>query len=296
MKPLITCIILNYNNTEFIYEAIESVLEQDYENIELAIFDDGSKEFPEKEITEYINSNKKENVTNVVVYASAVNEGTVRNINKAIQNTTGKYIFGMGTDDQLYNKKVLSKIVDCFEKSNADIITTHRQVIYTDTNNTTIIPTVKMRRIWNESNHIQQYKYVAMGFPIAGAGTFYARNYFDKYGLFDEDYRLQEDGPNFLRATREGAKFIFADIISIKYRLGYGVSSNTKLNPLLVEDIKKMFEKDILPYRKYFSRFEMRRIYYQIERIEEEKQMSNWKKCLFSIKYPDVIIYRKYMQ
>ena len=295
-KPLVTCVILNYNNTRFIHEAIDSILEQRYSKIELAIFDDASTEFPKEELINYIEKNKGDNIKNVIVSVAEENEGTVRNYNNAIQGTSGKYIVGMGTDDMLYDDTVLQKVVSYFEKDEYDIVTTRRQAFSEDNPCLNIVPSIRLVNKWNAADSKQQYKYIAMGFPIAGAGTFYARSYFDKYGLFDEEYRLQEDGPNFLRGTRLGAKFGFVDIIGIKYRMGYGVSSNSRLNPMLVNDITHMFEKEIIPYKNDFSFGEKRKLQYQIERIKEEKLMSIWKKLWFVIKYPDVIIYRKRMQ
>ena len=56
---LITIILTNYNNEEYIYKAIDSILEQDYGNIELIITDDCSKKFDKDKINNYIDKNKK---------------------------------------------------------------------------------------------------------------------------------------------------------------------------------------------------------------------------------------------
>jgi len=41
-NPLVSIICLSYNHRDFIAEAINSVLAQDYPNIELIVIDDGS--------------------------------------------------------------------------------------------------------------------------------------------------------------------------------------------------------------------------------------------------------------
>ena len=58
-KETISAIILCYHKFDFIYDAILSVLEQDYESIELIISDDGSPHFPEDDIRAFIQKNKK---------------------------------------------------------------------------------------------------------------------------------------------------------------------------------------------------------------------------------------------
>ena len=42
MKPLISVVITNYNYSQYIEKAIQSICEQTYPNIELLIYDDGS--------------------------------------------------------------------------------------------------------------------------------------------------------------------------------------------------------------------------------------------------------------
>lgn len=47
-KPLFSVVVLVYRHYEHLKTAVNSVLEQDYENIELIISDDGSPNFPAK--------------------------------------------------------------------------------------------------------------------------------------------------------------------------------------------------------------------------------------------------------
>ena len=43
-KPLVTVIIPAYNHERFVEASIRSVIQQDYENIELVIINDGSRD------------------------------------------------------------------------------------------------------------------------------------------------------------------------------------------------------------------------------------------------------------
>lgn len=290
--PLITCFMLTYKKFEYIYEALDSILKQSYPRIELAIFDDGSENFPKIAIEEYINRNKRENIENIIIYHSEENQGTVKNFNNVIKHTNGKYLLGAGIDDILYDETVFEKVVDAFERTNASVITCYREVLG---RNPKLVPARRNAKRFQNADSVKKYKIIAMGAAIAGAGTYYSRQIFEQLGLFDEDYKLQEDGPFFLKLLRNGYKMQFADIIAVRYRMGYGISSGAELHPALHEDINKMLQKEINPYLDKFNYWEKRRIFYQVERFKFPKKITIKKKIYLCLKYPDVILYRKLM-
>lgn len=293
--PLITCFMLTYNKFQYIYEALESILEQTYPKIELAIFDDCSDSFPHREIEKYINENKKENIKNVIIYKSPENQGTVKNFNTVIQHTNGKYLLGAGIDDILFDNNVFNNVVDFFEKTGAYAITCYKEILDDQDKKHNIVPGKRNAERIKKASAEELYKMVAMGVAVAGAGTYYSRKIFEEIGLFDEKYRLQEDGPFFLRMLRKGYKLEFADIIAVKYRLGNGISSARELHPALKEDINNMLQNEVVPYLDKFDFLEKRRIYYQMERFKLSKQLNKMQKVYFSLKYPDVILYRRIM-
>lgn len=290
---LITCLVLTYKNFDNVFLTINSILNQDYPCIEIGVFDDGSDNFPREKICEYIEKNKKNNIKNIIVYGNNKNVGTVKNINNAIKMTKGDYIITLSPDDGFYGSNSCTQIVDFFINSRADIVTSFRQIVNNESTQIGIIPSRKSAKRLSKMSAYEQYKWIAFGAPFAGAGTYYSRHIIEKYNGFDEDYVLQEDGPFFLRATREGTKIHFFDAVTYKYMIGNGVSSGSNNNPLLVKDVKKMFEKEIIPYFSMFSFFEKRRIHYEIERISLNKKLSGKELLRIIIKYPEVILFRK---
>ena len=96
---MISVIILCYNNFEYYKECIDSILCQTYDNIEIIISDDGSLNFPESEIYNYIYSNMSKNIKKITVNINEHNLGIVKNYNKAIKLSEGDYIFYLAIDD-----------------------------------------------------------------------------------------------------------------------------------------------------------------------------------------------------
>src|SRR5690606_24202145 len=78
-SPLVSLIILSYNNTEYLYGMLDSILKQDYGRIELIIYDDGSDKFPAKAINEYINHREGRKFERTFIHHYTTNLGTVKN-------------------------------------------------------------------------------------------------------------------------------------------------------------------------------------------------------------------------
>ena len=293
--PLITCYMLTYNKFQHMYEALDSVLQQTYPKIELLILDDCSSQFPKEQIEQYIIQNKRDNIVKVSIIQNETNLGTVRNTNNMLKNASGKYLLGAGIDDVLYDKDVFMNVVNYFEETNAKIVTCYKVEITQEGNMINKSPSPRMVKKLKKASAEKMFKMVAMGVAVAGAGTYYARSIFEESGVFDEKYRLQEDGTFFLRVLREGFRIEFLDIIAVKYRQGEGVSSGKELHPDLKIDINNMLQNEIVPYLDKFGRWEKRCINYQIERFKMPKQLLFSQMLKLCLKYPDVIIYRRLM-
>src|SRR5690606_3615953 len=88
--PLVSIVIPNYNYGRFIAEAIESVLNQTYPNIELIVVDDGSSDDSLEAIRQY---EKK------LILISQKNSGVVVARNNGAAKSRGEYISFLDADD-----------------------------------------------------------------------------------------------------------------------------------------------------------------------------------------------------
>ena len=70
---------------------------------------------------------------------------------------------------------------------------------------------------------------------VSGASTYYKKEIFDKYGLFDEKYKLLEDYPFYVNLAFNNEKIGYIDYPTIQYELG-GISTASNRNPLLDQD------------------------------------------------------------
>lgn len=116
-KDLISVIITNYNYGMYVGEAIESIFNQTYPNIELVIINDGSTDNSDKVIKKIIKDNPEKNV----VYINRENKGVVYTRNEGIEVSKGKYISYLDADDY-FNADYIEKSYKVAIESGADVV------------------------------------------------------------------------------------------------------------------------------------------------------------------------------
>ena len=94
--PLVSVICISYNHAPYIIEALNSVLQQSYPNIELLIADDCSTDNSKEVIENWI----KENST-IPFFPNATNLGNTKTFNNVLKKANGEYIIDLAADDVL---------------------------------------------------------------------------------------------------------------------------------------------------------------------------------------------------
>lgn len=96
-QPLVSVVIPCYNHEQFVQESIQSIIDQDYQNIELIIIDDGSKDNSVKMIKAMIPACQKRFVRFEARYRS--NKGLCATLNEALEWCEGEYFSPIASDD-----------------------------------------------------------------------------------------------------------------------------------------------------------------------------------------------------
>ncbi|MDP5200121.1 glycosyltransferase family 2 protein [Flavobacterium sp. DG2-3] len=108
--PLVTVICLCYNHDKFVIEALNSIVNQTYKNIEIIVADDFSNDSSVKEIKEW---QKKHSHAKLVINES--NLGNTKTFNKALKLSNGDYIIDLAADDILLPNCVEEQISTFFK-------------------------------------------------------------------------------------------------------------------------------------------------------------------------------------
>lgn len=97
LNPVKVSVLMTVFNTNFSYtkRAIDSVLKQDFQDFELIIIDDGSKENNRESLMAYVEKNEDK-----ISYIRHRNRGQSESINRGVLYSRGEFITILDSDDQ----------------------------------------------------------------------------------------------------------------------------------------------------------------------------------------------------
>lgn len=238
----VTVITASYNRRRTIGDAIRSVLEQDYPDIEYIIMDgastDGSVEYIRdllaREAANGATPLEREHARKTTL-VSEPDRGMYEALNKGIRRATGDIIGFVHSDDYLDNPQVLSDYVRCFEHTGADLVYADGQFV--DAQDPT-----KLLRIW-VSGRFRRWK-VRLGWLPLHPTVYMRRVSFDQEVLYDEHYKVAADTKFLIYYLHESVlRVCYMPQFVIRMRMG-GLSTTPKLQ-------RKIFAEDVSIYRYY---------------------------------------------
>lgn len=254
MQQLVTVIIISYQIFTYIYEALDSVFCQSYDEIELIISDDGSSCFPKEQIAQYIHAHQRENIRRVQIYHAQTNQGTVKNINHAVRMAHGAYIGLLAADDAYYDETVLQKFVSGFAHTDRSCCLEMAQTAMCGRTLERIDGYALFQNVREaaQKGGSKLFELLAYCECLPTVSFFYKKEFFERFGPLDEDFHLIEDYPTHLRAVREGYQIYYENFAAVRHRSG-GISRGnagrlTKAAYEYLLDILKIREKYVKPY------------------------------------------------
>jgi len=125
-KSKISVLMANYNNSDYIEEAIDSVVNQTYEEWELVIVDDASTDDGLKVIERYKNDSR------IKIFQNSKNIGYIRTLKKLIQIAEAPILGILDSDDAL-KISALEDVMNVYE-NNPDIGFVYTKLIFCDSN------------------------------------------------------------------------------------------------------------------------------------------------------------------
>lgn len=115
--PLITVLLPCYNAMPYLREALESIIDQTYTNLEILCINDGSTDETGKVLEEYAASDKR-----ITVIHNETNIKLIRSLNKGIALANGEYIARMDSDDKSTPDRIEKELEFMLQNPGVDIV------------------------------------------------------------------------------------------------------------------------------------------------------------------------------
>ena len=207
-NPDVTLILFSYNQEKYIDEALNGVLSQSYEPLEIIISDDCSRDN-----TFNVIKNRSDNYHgphNILAIQNESNIGVVEHINKLMSIASGDIIIIAAGDDISSNNRV-AVLVESFIR-NPNIYAVCSNASYIDSSG-------ELGGLYFKGNYgiYNKYEMAKQGISfVFGAALSWRREIFDKFGPLPTNVRNEDQIIPF-RAALLGDVLVIPDVL-VKYR------------------------------------------------------------------------------
>lgn len=232
-NPVVSIVVITYNSSKYILECLDSIYNQTYENVELIISDDCSKDGTVDICREWL-SEKKERFVKTELIAVEKNIGTSANCNRGIRASSGEWVKLIAGDDCL--------LTNCIN-DNVDYISNHNgiNILFSK-----VVPigNIEIGEKWPFLNPIlflgkltsRQVRILLCEHNfLPAASAFFRKSVWEYLGGFDEQIPFLEDWPMWMKATNNGFVLSCMDKETVEYRFSDKSISQTQPNKSYLE-------------------------------------------------------------
>lgn len=243
LKPLVSIIIPTYNRAGLLPRSIESCLRQTYQNIEIIVVDDCSRDNTREVAQKYCNQDKR-----IVYIRNDKNEGAAHTRNAGIERSRGEFLAFLDDDCEYLPEKIDTEIALMHSLSPR--------------------PSIIYSNMWREQKEAKTIyslerkdKFVTPGdifdckYHFLEPTTWFIKKDFIRNNMFDRDLYIYEDMDIMMRAVLAGESVYFYNKpLSIKHAVA-GLTTLSSKYVLCRERFLKKHLPRVKKYKKYVSRF-----------------------------------------
>lgn len=218
-NDLVSVIVISYNAENTILETLESIKNQSYQNIELIVSDDCSKDKTVEICEKWIDENKVRFV-NTKLLTVEQNTGVCANGNRGRFAATGKWLKGIAGDDILLPNCIEDFMKYINENPSAKFVTSFRR-LYNETfdeyNFLSEDTGIGDNSIYQKEAN-EQIRTCCKKLLAQGPTMFYAKDVYIEVGGFNPKY-IFEDYPFTLSVLEHGYQLHLLPKATVGYRL-----------------------------------------------------------------------------
>ena len=260
---LISVLMRSYNHEKYISEAIDSVLNQSFKDLELIIIDDFSKDNSKTIIKSYESKDKR-----IKAFFHDKNMGMASTMNDLFSKASGKYIAYIDSDDSWFPLKI-EKQLEILEKNDSLVVWSEGEII--DQNSTPTGETFTQINLATDKKKSGEIFEDLLHANFIFLSSLIHNRTFAKDLLFDQKLKYLNDY-KFVVALANKHHFFFIKEPLVKYRM-HGKNSNMRSNKeawhqdvvIINEHFLKKYQKEIPKRTKAIIYFYLFWSYYSLD-------------------------------
>jgi glycosyltransferase involved in cell wall biosynthesis len=217
---LFSVVVITYNSADYIIEALDSVYNQTYSNIELVITDDCSGDTTVS-LCEHWLKEHSNRFFNSKLIVSGINRGITGNCNIGIRESSGSWVKLLAGDDVLLPTCIADGRHYISENGGTQIFASN--VFYFEK-----LSEASAKKCSNMGANLffqepldikKQFRIMIAENPILAPSVFFSRLLYDTYDGFDEEVSYMEDYPFWIKILKRGVAIQLLSKVTVGYRI-----------------------------------------------------------------------------
>lgn len=270
--PKISVITPSYNQGIYIEETIQSVLNQNYPNLEYIIIDGGSNDSTVEVIKKY--------ESKIDFWVSEKDKGQADAINRGFAKATGDILCWLNSDDYFFPetlKYVASQLN--IEK---------KEILFGEVDH--IFEPDKAVKHSNVKNKFDNYNLELYDFIIQ-PGSFWTKKVWESTGVVDEKLHFVFDWEWFLRAKKNNTEFKYSNKVMSMYRVhdAHKTSNGGEKRQKEIEYILKKYSGDKILKAFIFMRDERSKVDETLQSVRKNK-LTRFDMKILRLRFPNYFL------
>lgn len=219
---LISVVVPTYMQAQYLPITLDQIMHQEYDNLEIIVIDDCSPDNTAEVLREYLTHVKTDFVSHVAGYSlhgegfelirhhhhrypqnrvlrtirNRTNLGLTASLNIAMREARGEFITYIPSDD-IPHPAMLSRLASALTENNVDFVYSDMLII---DDSGRILRKFALPDFDFEKSLCNWY--------LLGVSKLFRRSLLDRFGYFDEQFKVSNDHELFLRFAMNGARFL----------------------------------------------------------------------------------------
>ncbi|MDE7322610.1 MAG: glycosyltransferase [Lachnospiraceae bacterium] len=284
MNQKVSIILTNYNKASFVGKAIESILNQTYDDFELIIVDDGSSDNSMEILKKYAQTDAR-----IKLFSFETNKGIPSAHNYGIENASGEYCAMIDCDDFWEKDKLEKQIV--FLEEHLDYGACFSWINIIDENDQQVASEECEFRdvMWNSANHTQGEWlriFFTEGCKLSNSSMVIRKNVLQQVGLYSYGLKQLQDYDLFVRILKQCNVYVIPEKL-VNYRWFMGKIKNTSVDN--IETSNRTNYEYYLICQSFFYGMDKEVFLQGFEQLFEHE-----KRAFHNLKCEQIFIYKNY--